>query len=106
MGASPQRVWKCYLPGGQCGLSLPVAPRHCLSPGPGAPALATGAARASALTAAMMAIHRLDLIAHLPSGVEAHSKVGPPRYPVISRGNVPSMPIHPLDQVRRQGFRP
>jgi hypothetical protein len=29
--------------GGQCGLLLPVAPRHCLSPGPGGSASAAGA---------------------------------------------------------------
>jgi hypothetical protein len=36
-----------YLPGGQCGLLLPVAPRHCLSPGPGASPNAAGATEAA-----------------------------------------------------------
>jgi hypothetical protein len=40
-----------YLPGGQCGLPLPFAPRHCWSPGPGASASAFGADAANAQSA-------------------------------------------------------
>jgi hypothetical protein len=43
--------------GGQCGLLLPVAPRHCLSPGPGASAKAVGAAAAIVATSAKAAIN-------------------------------------------------
>jgi hypothetical protein len=37
--------------GGQCGLLLPAAPRHCLSPGPGAAAHAVGTAAMIAMIA-------------------------------------------------------
>jgi hypothetical protein len=54
--------------GGQCGLLLPVAPRHCLSPGPGAAAQAVGTAAMVAMIA-KAAINLLVLDKVLPPSV-------------------------------------
>ena len=62
--AAPAR--RCYLPGGQCGLPLPFAPRHWLSPGPGASAHAAGAETASALIASTKATTLLRLLTLCP----------------------------------------
>jgi hypothetical protein len=57
-----------YLPGGQCGLSFPVAPLHCLSPGPGAAASAldTDDAKAARASTVTIAFFVLDMIHPLP----------------------------------------
>src|SRR5215211_6007619 len=62
--AVPQEL--LYLPGGQCGLSFPVAPRHCLSPGPGASADAIGAEIASVRTASSPTTSLLGLLMQSP----------------------------------------
>src|SRR5215211_4415682 len=58
--AVPQEL--LYLTGGQCGLLLPVAPRHCLSPGPGASAHAVGAEMANVSTASSPTISLFGLL--------------------------------------------
>src|SRR5215212_8406571 len=68
-----------YFAGGQCGLSLPVAPRHCLSPGPGASAHAVGAEIANVRTASsptmtlfgLLMRHLLSLFRSYRTGVTA-----------------------------------
>jgi hypothetical protein len=76
---------RAYLPGGQCGLPLPVAPRHWLSPGPGASAKA-GAAVANAEKASNVTTIFFALLksVHLPPTTAAYC-----RERILRRGEQP-----------------
>jgi hypothetical protein len=81
-------------------LPLPVAPRHCLSPGPGASASAVGAAIASVKSASNSATSRFGLlIAHLPPQIAASTAItrATIRLPRLLAQPLPErpLPLHP-----------